>query len=46
MPLTNYECSECNQPVHTDGLYDQSHLLGCGASFPEHLAYPDEVDDA
>lgn len=30
MPLTDYRCPFCHGHVHTDGLLDGEHALGCG----------------
>lgn len=35
MPITNYDCPECGDPVHTDGLIDGVHHLGCGHQFSD-----------
>lgn len=35
MPLTDYTCPECGGIVHTDGLIDGEHVLGCGVEFSE-----------
>lgn len=35
MPLTDKECPHCDEPVHTDGLIEGYHSLGCGMPFEE-----------
>jgi hypothetical protein len=35
MPLTTYQCPHCDGAVHTDGLIDGEHVIGCGESFDD-----------
>lgn len=35
MPITNHDCPHCGVPIHTDGLLDGYHSLGCGKEFPD-----------
>jgi len=33
MPMTDFECPHCDNVVHTDGLIEGYHALGCGQQF-------------
>ena len=35
MPITDINCSHCNGFVHTDGLIDGVHHIGCGEEIPD-----------
>lgn len=48
MPITDHDCPFCDEPVHTDGLLDNYHQLGCGATLPKAwctAAWHDELSD-
>lgn len=35
MPITDYDCPNCGTPVHTDGLIEGYHALGCEEPFDD-----------
>ena len=35
MPITDRECPHCDAPIHTDGLIDGVHHIGCGKPIDE-----------
>lgn len=35
VPITDIECPICGDPIHTDGLIDGVHHIGCGEPLPE-----------
>jgi len=39
MPVTDNECPHCDAPVHTDGLIDGEHHLGCGKELPDEMRW-------
>lgn len=39
MPITDKECPHCDEPVHTDGLIDGVHHLGCGKALPDEMVW-------
>lgn len=41
MPLTDEECPYCDTVVHTDGLIEGKHVMGCGKEFPDEMCCSD-----
>lgn len=39
MPITDVECPFCGGEVHTDGLIDGRHHLGCGRELPDEIRW-------
>jgi len=37
MPLTDIECPNCGGFVHSDGILDAEHALGCGEELPQDI---------